>query len=59
MRSLYEMIYAFLGNIMNTNAELSLAAELVAICVTLAITYFILLYPFKLVLDWIFGRKHR
>lgn len=59
MTTLYEMIYAFLGNIMNTNVELSPATELVAICVTLAITYFILLYPFKLVLDWILGRKRR
>lgn len=59
MTSLYQMIYNFLGNIMNTNTELSSATQLVAICATLAITYFIVLYPFKLILDYIFRRKAR
>ena len=57
MTSLYQMVYAFFGNIMNTNAELSTATELVAICVTIAITYFIVLYPAKLLLEFIFRRK--
>lgn len=59
MTSLYEIVYAFFGGIMNTNVELSSATQLVAICVTVAITYFIVLYPLKLVLDLIFRRKHR
>lgn len=59
MTSLYQMVYAFFGTIMNTNAELSTATELVSICVTMAITYFIVLYPSKLLLDYIFRRKKR
>ena len=57
MTSLYQMVYAFFGGIMNTNTELSAATELVAICVTIAITYFIVLYPTKLLLEFIFRRK--
>lgn len=59
MTSLYEIVYAFFGGIMNTNVEISAATELVAICVTCAITYFIVLYPLKLLLDLIFRRKHK
>lgn len=57
MTSLYSIIYTFLDNIMSTNAELNSAAQLIAICATLAITYFIVLYPLKLILDYIFRRK--
>lgn len=59
MTSLYQMVYAFFGSIMNTNVELSAATELVSICVTIAITYFIVLYPSKLTLEFIFRRKKR
>ena len=59
MTSLYQMVYAFFGNIMNTNTELSAATELVAICVTIAITYFIVLSPAKLLLEIIFRRKKK
>lgn len=59
MTSLYQIILELLTNIMSSNAELSSAAELVAICATLAITYFIVLYPLKFVIELIVRRKSK
>ena len=57
MSTLYLIVYNFFSQIMQNASELSSAVELVSICVTLFITYFIVLYPLKLVIDLIFRRK--
>ena len=57
MSTLYLIVYNFFSQIMQNASELSSAVELVSICVTLLITYFIVLYPLKLVIDLIFRRK--
>lgn len=57
MSTLYLIVYNFFSQIMQNASELSPAVELVSICVTLLITYFIVLYPLKLVIDLIFRRK--
>ena len=57
MSTLYLIVYNFFSSIMSNASELSSAVELVSICVTLIITYFIVLFPVKFVLDLIFRRK--
>lgn len=51
MQSLYLMIYNILASIMNYNGVTSSAAELVAICATLLITYFIIFAPLRFVIE--------
>ena len=53
MTSLYSMIYDTLSEIMSLNSATSTAAELVAICATLVITYYIVFTPLRLVLNFI------
>ena len=57
MSTLYLIVYNFFSSIMQNASELSSAVELVSICVTLLITYFIVLFPLKLMIDLIFRRK--
>lgn len=57
MSTLYLIVYNFFSSIMSNASELSSAVELVSICFTLVITYFIVLFPVKVVLDVIFRRK--
>lgn len=57
MSTLYLIVYNFFSSIMSNASELSSAVELVSIVVTLIITYFIVLFPVKVVLDLIFRRK--
>lgn len=57
MSTLYLIVYNFFSSIMSNASELSSAVELVSIVVTLIITYFIVLFPVKIVLDLIFRRK--
>lgn len=56
MTSLYEIIFGILIEIMQSDPALSYAAELVAICVTLLITYFVIFAPLKFVIEMIFRR---
>lgn len=57
MSTLYLVVYNLFSSIMSNASELSSAVELVSIVVTLIITYFIVLFPVKVVLDLIFRRK--
>lgn len=59
MPSLYLIVYNFFLSIMSNASGLSSAVELVSICVTLIITYFIVLFPVKVVIDLIFRRKSK
>ncbi len=56
MQSLYLMIYNILATIMNFNDVTSSAAELVAICATLLITYFIIFAPLRFVIEFLFRK---
>lgn len=56
MQSLYMMIYNLLASIMSFNGVTSSAAELVAICATLLITYFIVFAPLRFVIEFIFRK---
>lgn len=59
MSTLYLIVYNLFSSIMSNASELSSAVELVSIVVTLIITYFIVLFPLKVVLDLIFRRKKK
>ena len=56
MQSLYLMIYNLVASIMNFNSVTSVAAELVAICATLIITYYIIFWPLRLVVEFLFKK---
>lgn len=56
MQSLYLMIYNILASIMNFNDVTSSAAELVAICATLIITYYIIFWPLRVVVELLFKK---
>ena len=59
MSTLYLIVFNLFSSIMSNASELSSAVELVSIVVTLIITYFIVLFPLKVVLDLIFRRKKK
>lgn len=56
MNSLYIMILDVLQAIMNFNDVASAACELVAICATILITYYIVLMPLRIIIRFVFKK---